>query len=231
MLEREILEIAAQEQRSIGQELHDGTQQQLNGLGLLAQTLVESLDRISDKMAANDRSFPPTAGLLIDRIAALRTMAARISDGIDNAAREVHLLSRGLIPVEVDARGLMAALGELAGSLDQLDQTTCVFACDQPVEVADNFTATHIYRIAQEAVTNALKHSSADRIEMSLEEADGCIKLKVRDNGIGIDPRRSDRLGMGLRIMGYRSKLIGATLEIEPADGGGTVVSCTVPQE
>jgi signal transduction histidine kinase len=96
--------------------------------------------------------------------------------------------------------------------------------------MANNFTATHLYRIAQEAVNNALKHSRGKRIEISLLERNGVITLKVFDNGNGIDKKRENGPGMGLRIMSYRAELIGAALSIGQANGGGTEMTCTVTQ-
>jgi signal transduction histidine kinase len=139
-------------------------------------------------------------------------------------------MSRGLIPVVLDAAGLMAALADLASSTERIFRVSCPFRCDQPVEVADNKAATQLYRIAQEAVANAIKHSHAERIEISLELAQGMIVLTIRDNGRGLpgdDERRSS--GMGLLTMSHRARMIGGTLTLTPDPLGGTIVQCHAP--
>ena len=219
-LEKEILEIAAEEDRRIGQELHDGTQQELTGLSLMAQNIVDTLDRIAQDEQTPEASTSGDVGHL-------RTVAHRLSDGLQRANKNVQMLSRGLIPVEVDSRGLMSALTELA-SRTSIRAVDCTFVCEEPVEVADNFTATHLYRIAQESITNALKHGAPDRIEISLSERDACVILHVLDNGTGIANNHSRNGGMGLGIMRYRAGMIGASLSIDTGPKGGTSVTCTV---
>jgi two-component system sensor kinase FixL len=216
-LQRQVLEIAAEEQRRIGHELHDGTQQELTGLSLIAQNLVDSLD-------GKGNDFLEEHGLL-----SLRKVANRLSQGLSETNRNVQMLSRGLVPVEVDARGLMNALDELAASICVAHSTICKFRCTQAVDFTDNFKATHVFRIAQEAVTNALKHGQPDRIEIRLSEQSNFIALTIQDNGTGIAERRANSSGRGLKIMGYRAGLIGATLQVGQAAGGGTLVTCTIP--
>ncbi|MCA9266231.1 MAG: PAS domain S-box protein [Planctomycetales bacterium] len=206
-LQKQVLEIASEQDRRIGQELHDSIQQQLTGLGLLAQNLV---DAVTDH-------YPVEAPL-----------ASRVASGIKEVTRQVHLLSRGLIPVEIDAEGLSAALRGLVTRLNNPPHLSCVLRCPSPVQVTDNFTATHLYRIAQEAVNNALKHSHADQIEIVLASDAAALTLEVRDNGLGIRNKRQSSQGMGLRIMQYRAGLIGGTVQIDARDGGGTRVRCTV---
>src|SRR5581483_6019290 len=146
-LQREVLEIAAREQRRIGQDLHDDIGQELTGLGMLAQRLVGVLNRKDSQDAA---------------------AIAKIGDGLEYALRQVRALSKGLVPVEVDAEGLMAALAELAARTSQRNDVVCTFDCAEPVLIRDNQTATHLYRMSQEAVTNAIKHGRAKRISISL---------------------------------------------------------------
>ncbi len=226
MLQREILEIAAEEQRRIGQELHDSTQQQLTGLGLLAQYVATSLGKLRQ---TDDQTQIEWPSRLWDRIEGLTQKATRVYEVLVQTAREVNQLARGLIPVEVDAQGLMAALEELTRSVNEVQQVKCTFDSKGPVEIRDNFTATHLYRIAQEAVNNAIKHSGGDEIIITLCEVQGLISLRILDNGKGIDEQR-DGPGTGLRIMAYRAELIGAMLSIAPAMGCGTEIVCTLPQ-
>jgi two-component system, LuxR family, sensor kinase FixL len=215
-LQRRVLEIAAEEQRRIGQELHDGTQQELTGLSLMAQNL-------ADTLAAKPAEFLRQHGL-----DGLQRVAARLSLGLEESNKGVQLMARGLIPVEVDSQGLRTALGELAHAISDVHPVACTFQCSRTVELADNFTATHLYRIAQEAVTNALKHGKPESIEIALVQQQNRLLLTVRDNGQGIDPAVASNGGRGLRIMSYRAALIGATLTVVPATAGGTLVSCSL---
>jgi PAS domain S-box-containing protein len=221
-LQAEVLRIADQEQRRIGQELHDNVQQQLTGLGLIAQHLVENLANSTEKT---------TAGREDGGLVQPGHLAVRLARGITEATGLIRSLACGLIPVEIDAHGLSAALEELASSTNELYAVTCRFECDQPVEVADNFVATHLYRIAQEAITNALRHSGADQIWITLRNLHGAPTLSIVDNGTGITETNELGQGLGLRIMAYRAGLIGAALQVGPASREGTLVRCSLLKE
>ena len=214
-LERELLEIAAEERRRIGYDLHDGVGQELTGLGMTAHTVAEML------ASENATRLLTDAGL-----ARLPDVAKELYEGIGRTTAHVRQLSHGLVPVDVDAQGLMSALTELATSTNEVQDISCIFEYDRPVELADNFSATHFYRIAQEAINNALKHSRAKQIRVSLTDGDGPILLSVTDDGVGIPEPLPQDSGMGLRIMRYRAGLMGAELSIERAVGGGTRISC-----
>jgi PAS domain S-box-containing protein len=203
-LELEVLEVATSEQRRIGGELHDSVGQELTGLCMLADNLTEGL-----------RDAAPEEAQSADRIAR----------GLRQALGEVRGLSRGLIPVEVDSEGLMAALSELATRTTEVHGIPCEFSCQAPVTVHDNFTATQLFRIAQEATTNALKHSKATNIHLGLERKGAFITLKIADDGVGL-PEDMPETGVGLRIMRYRAGQIGAQLSLRAHVGGGTLVSC-----
>jgi PAS domain S-box-containing protein len=220
-LQRRVLDIATEEQRRIGQDLHDSTQQELTGLGLMAQHLHEELGA---KAAEHEARLPEQVGLW-----SLAEAAAKLATGVAEANRHVRLLSRGLVPVEVEPQGLMAALAELAKRTTELHGVACRFQCAKPVEIADVFLATHLYRIAQEAVTNALKHAQADTITISLQKVDGAIRLCVLDNGIGITDKRAATKGLGLEIMAYRAGLMGGTIQLTPGETEGTLVTCMIP--
>lgn len=206
-LEQEVVDVAAAEQRRIGQELHDGTGQELTGLCMLADNLTEALSEHS----------PPDA-----------QFARRIAQGLRQALAQVRALSRGLIPVEVDAEGLMAALTELTTRISDLHGIHCIFECAEPVPVEDNYTATQLYRIAQEAITNAIKHGKPGAIRVSLEARGQYLTLKIADDGVGFSPAQTNGDGMGLRIMSYRAGQIGAQFAIRPGSSRGAVVSCTL---
>jgi PAS domain S-box-containing protein len=206
-LQREVLEIAALEQRRIGQDLHDGIGQELTGLAMLAQRLVGEL-------AGDDR---PESNA-----------AAKIHTGLENALSHVRAVSKGLVPVEVDAEGLMVALAELAERTSELHGVSCTFECQRPVAIANNQTAMHLFRMSQEAVTNAVKHGRPKHIVIRLGVEGDLATLRVIDDGTGLAAAPESIAGTGLRIMGYRAGLIGAQLEITAARPHGTIVTCSV---
>jgi PAS domain S-box-containing protein len=206
-LEQEVVDVAVAEQRRIGQELHDGTGQELTGLCMLADNLADALRE----------SSPPDGQL-----------ARRIAQGLRQALGQVRALSRGLIPVEVDAEGLMAALTELTTRISDLHGLNCVFECAEPVPVEDNYTATQLYRIAQEAITNAIKHAQPHTIRVNLEARGHYLTLRIVDDGIGFSPAATNGDGMGLRIMSYRAGQIGAQFAVRPGPTRGAIVSCTL---
>ena len=151
---------------------------------------------------------------------------------MQDAVERVRELARGLSPVDRDEGGLELALDELALNTSQLTGKRCTFLCPAPVEIADNILSVHLFRIAQEAISNATRHGQAKNIIIAVETDGGELSLRVSDDGVGIDPARDRRGdGMGLNIMRYRARVIGATLEIYANTPTGTVVSCTVPQE
>ena len=208
-LEREILEISDREQARIGQDLHDGLCQQLVSLGF-------DNDSLEQQLAAQAR--PEVAA------------AQKMGKVLDDAIAEARALSRGLFPVQLEADGLSLALRQLAAGVCARARVHCRVDCPEPVLVRDNTVATHLYRIAQEAVNNAVKHSRAGSILIELKTSQNRIELKVSDNGIGIPVSRHPTGGMGLHIMNYRAQAIGGTLNIERAARHGTVVSCSAPQ-
>ena len=131
--------------------------------------------------------------------------------------------------MDVDARGLMAALSELAARVTGQAGVVCTFTCVESVPIADNVKATHLYRITQEAVTNALKHGRARHIDISLGADGRNIVLEIRDDGDGIRDQNPEAKGAGLRTMHHRAGLINAILNVKTAgQGGGTVVTCTL---
>jgi len=156
--------------------------------------------------------------------------ARKIAGGIRRALKQARALTRGLIPVDVDAEGLMAALTDLAARSTELSGVRCTFACDDPVLIEDNRTAVHLFYIAQEAVTNALKHSQAGRVEIGLRADGRRLMLTVRDDGVGIPAASGGGGGMGLKIMRYRAGLINAALSVGAADGSGTLLTCVLLQ-
>jgi PAS domain S-box-containing protein len=207
-LEREILSIGEREQQRIAQDLHDGLGQVLVGVGYLTNNLQKDLAT---------KSLPEAR------------QSGRILEVINEAIAQTRSLARGLHPVEPEPNGLMSALEALATHTQKTFRVRCHFSCRQPVLVQDNSAATHLFRIAQEAITNAIKHGKPGRIEISLAKPPGRINLAVKDDGAGLPARQRKPAGIGLRIMRYRAGMIGGTLAIEKAAGGGTIVACTMP--
>jgi PAS domain S-box-containing protein len=208
-LQEEILRITEAERQRFGRELHDGLGQQLVGMSFLS-------DALANRLAA--KSLPEAADA--------RAIAEVAREGIEMA----RSAARGLCPVVGGGGGLASALGELASSTQRACQASCTFERGRPVSLQDDIKASHLYRIAQEAVTNALKHAKADAIHISLATRKGRLTLTVTDNGVGVsDEALVATKGMGLRAMRHRAELIGATLDVRRGARGGTAVTCALP--
>jgi len=201
-LQREILEIPVNEQRRIGQELHDGLGQQLTGLGLLATSLL------------NKASKPEYE------------LAAQLADGLQEAISQVRALSHGLVPVDIDSGHFENTLETLAENLRLQTGLEITLIVREPVRVSDNSSAMHLYRIAQEAVTNSIRHADAGQIEITVGMEGNRGYLSVRDDGSGFDTSRQDTGGLGLRIMKYRCDLIDAELVVRSAPDEGSEIKC-----
>ena len=206
-LEEELLKAGDAERARIGQDLHDDLCQQLTGIELRTEVLKH---RLADLPAAREET-------------------EKIGGYIRVAMLHARTLAHGLSPVEFEVNGLMSALHELAARIAELFSVACDFRCDSPVLIADPFTATHLYRIAQEAISNAIRHGRARRVAVSLAPLPEGGVLTVEDDGVGCSTTIWESTGMGLRTMHYRSEMIGATLRIGPAAGGGTAVICEFP--
>ena len=152
--------------------------------------------------------------------------AAQIASFMRNAVEQARNLARGLHPVEVDSRGLTSALQELADSVDP--EVQCQFRCARDIKVTDNNIAVNFYRIAQEAVNNALKHGHPKNVVITLKKTSGAMELTVEDDGIGF-PATVRRKGMGIQIMKYRASTMGAKLDAANAADTGVRVRCSVP--
>jgi two-component system sensor kinase FixL len=209
-LEEEILRISELEQRRIGQDLHDGICQHLAAIELMSQVLEQNLSRKSHPEAAQ---------------------AGRIAEHVRQSIAQTRMLAHGLSPVELEANGLASALQELAANTENLFPVGCRFRSDLPVLIHDNVAATHLYRIAQEAVSNAIKHGKANQIEICLTASNQKISLAVRDDGVGFPKKPAKKKGMGLRIMQYRAGMIGGSLVIQKEPKGGTTVACSIQNQ
>jgi two-component system CheB/CheR fusion protein len=206
-LQKEILEIPVNEQRRIGQELHDGLGQQLTGLGLLATSLL------------NKASKPE------------HELASKLASGLQHAISQVRALSRGLMPVDIDTEGLMNSLEKLIEEIRLQTNLDIQLKILDRIHIADNTTAMHLYRIVQEALNNAIKHAEANQIsvEVGIEGTRGYFLIS--DDGKGMQTSIRDSSGLGLRIMKHRCGLIDAELEIESSPEDGTRIKCYFPIE
>lgn len=207
-LEKEILGVSEREQRRIGHDIHDTLCQHLTATAFAAQVL-------SQKLANHSVSESTDA----------RQITKLVEEGIAMARN----FARGVQPVQVDAEGLMDAFRNLAASTSHASGVECAFACDAPVLVDDAETATNLYRIGQEAVTNALRHGKPGHVSVTLAYHGGSLLLTVEDDGGGLPEGWDKGQGLGTRIMAHRAEMIGATLSIEPNPTGGTMVCCNLP--
>ena len=209
-LEHEILAISEREQRRFGRDLHDGLGQRLTALEFFAHNLAVDLQHAAPKLAKH---------------------AERVARELRAAVTEARQLAHGLSPVAVDAEGLMRALTELAAGVTAMAKVRCQFVCPAPVPVPGTHVATHLFRIAQEAVNNAVKYSGARRIRITLSRCDGRLKLSVDDHGKGLSSSAAPGDGMGMRVMKYRADLIGAALEISSSAKQGVRITCSLEEK
>lgn len=204
-LENQVLEISEWEQQRIGQDLHDSLSQQLAGIAYLGKVLEQKLTAQSMAEAKD---------------------AKEIISLIDDAITQTKGLARGLYPIRLEDLGLMNALDELSHTVEKLFAVPCRFAYDCPLLVHDTITAIHLYRIAQEAVNNAIKHGRAKNIVIGLTTDNGMTSLSISDNGTGFRKGHKDGKGMGISTMKYRANMIGATIDIR-SDKNGAIVNCS----
>ncbi len=230
-LEKHVLEIAAEEQRRIAQELHDGTQQELAGMSMLAEVMVNLLSQLPEG------DFADKGERIIDvRVhKQLSEISGKLWQRLSDASKNVRDLSHGIMPVHIDPEGLRSSLAQLAYSTNEVKGINCRFECREPVAVENATTATNLYRIAQESLKNAIQHGQASQIEISIGAEGSRFILEIRDNGVGFDPGNlptsavtDEPQGMGLRIMEYRARMIGGTLVVRRQASGGMSVKCEV---
>lgn len=207
-LEKEILEISEREQQRIGRDLHDDLGQRLVGISYLSHLLANMLEANSAPEAEQ---------------------AAKITALLNDALALTRSLARGLHPVALKSGGLLAALGDLADRTSEIFQINCRFSGPPAEPCLPDSVATHLYRIAQEAVTNAVNHGKSAVILIDLDTQPGRTALSVTDNGSGMPRPATRSKGMGLHIMNYRAGVIGGTLAFATPPNGGTTVTCTIP--
>ncbi len=205
-LENEILEISGREQRRIGQDLHDSLSQHLAGIGFMGKAL--------EKKITAHQPLEPSDVSEIVRL-------------IDQAITLTRSFARGLNPVRIEADGLIMALSELSVNVEKRFGISCSFEYSHQIQIDDNAVETHLYRIVQEALNNAIKHGKARAVAIKLFQEHNTSTLTVEDDGCGIGNAVSHRKGMGLNIMRYRASVIGASLDIRGGERGGTILICS----
>lgn len=208
-LEREVLEASNREQQRIGNDLHDGLGQELTGIALLLRGLENRAEREAPALSAS-----------IEEVALL----------VNDAIFTTRALARGLSPVTFDRGGLSLALEELARRLSAMFHIDVRCHADNSLDGGlASVNALHLYRIAQEAVTNAAQHGAANHVLLELRRDEERGLLRIQDDGGGFNPGAPHSKGLGLRIMHYRAQMMTGSLKIESAPSRGTKVSCWFP--
>jgi len=207
-LEREIIDASTLEQERIGRDMHDGIGQQLTAMSMLAGSIARRLTTAGQREEGKQ-----VKGLM---------------DHLQETLVQTRALARGLSPVASDQEGLADALSAFAERVTATSKVDCRFEGPASVPVADG-KRQHLYRIAQEAVHNALRHGQPRHIQIRLESDGQAAVLSVRDDGTAIPPAQDRQRGLGLQIMSDRARIIGGRLTVEPAADAGTLVRCVIP--
>ncbi len=199
-IEAEIIEITQAEQKRFGSQLHDGLCQELTAILVFAKALTQKLqkEKTLELVELN-----------------------KISDMLLNAVDQARDTARGLYPGELEGTSLMHSLEELCSLAIG---AKCVFHCPQPILIDDNNVATHLYRIAQEAISNAIKHGKAENIRLSLTQDDKTIHFSISDDGTGMMKDSKVYKGIGLKIMKYRAHMMNATFHIKSNSPSGVIL-------
>jgi PAS domain S-box-containing protein len=209
-LEQKVLEISEKERREIGQDLHDGLGQLLTGIALKGKSIAQKLDK---------RSLPEAKD------------AQRLTDLVNEAINQTRRLTKGLVPSSLQAGGILTALKEMADNISQAHGIPCTVKTNCLEMDFDIVKANQMYRIAQEATLNAVKHSEAKRISINLNEEDDRIILSIVDDGIGFSFDTISPDGRGLHIMEYRAGMIDATLRVVRNKKQGMTILCAIPRK
>jgi PAS domain S-box-containing protein len=204
-MEKEIVRAAEEERRSIGSDLHDSLGQTLGGISCLVQVLRRKLERQGIVEAAE---------------------AGKIEQLVANSVALTRSLATGLNPIGLRPDGLVGAVEELASNIESIYGICCTVNSDGPVEVADGMTAVHLYRIAQEALSNAARHGKASVVSLSIRAMNGSVEMVVEDDGVGLPKDAGSGGGLGLKVMRYRAGIINSSVEFEAIPHGGTRVIC-----
>jgi len=207
-LEQEVVDISERERQRVGQDLHDSVGGKLTGVALIAKALAQRLEAKGLKDAE---------------------LAEEVVLCLNECIAQTRSIARGLCPVELSVSGLSSALVELALEQGKLSGIECRFEAEPGLQIQSSFVASHLFHLAQEALSNALRHAHPTRVRIRLARRGSNICLEINDNGSGFNARRPQQSGMGLRSMRYRAEVIGAQFSIASNPGGGTIVSCLIP--
>jgi len=206
-LEQEVLRISEQERRRVGQDLHDGLGQMLTGIGLISRSIANRME---------DAGSPFAEDLF------------EMTDLVRDADRQARDIARGMVQVELDGDGMSVALRNLCKNVEKFFSISCTFVEDGNPEVPNSSIASNLFRIAQEAVSNAVKHGRASEVTVTIKGAENVLELLIEDNGVGFPETLKEERGMGVDIMGYRARVINARLSIQAEQGRGTMVRCVL---
>ena len=210
-LETMIADAIEDERERLGRELHDGLLQELTGIAILMHVLARTLMEIAPIQAKE---------------------AGRLCTMMETAHGNIRDLAKDFFPVELKQHGLLVALKGVAQRAQIQFGVSCVVQANTiDTKKLGETAAVQIFRIAQEAVQNAIKHAHAQKIVIRLAKAKGVWRLTVKDDGIGLPDNATKTGGMGLRIMRYRAQMLQGFLSVTKAEGGGSLVSCTLPAE
>lgn len=207
-LETQVLNVSEDERQRIGRELHDSLRQSLTAIGYMAEALSADLESKSRPEAKEMR---------------------RLQHLIEQTAEEARAIAGGLLLADMKQGGLTAALQDLASRTEDLFGVPCRCVIRGDVPSLDEHVAIQLYRIAQEAATNAAKHSKSEKIEIRLSRNREGLLLSVMDTGKGLPSKKREGGGMGMDIMRYRAGIIGAKLQIDSSRKNGTAVNCLLP--
>ena len=207
--ELEVVRAVERERIRIGQDLHDGVCQNLAAIDCATACLREALE-------GGGAPVPALAG--------------KIHDYLKQTIVEARNLAHGIMPVQVERDGMISALKELVSHANLVREGSAYFESSDDIQIEDQQVALHLYRIAQEAMSNAARHAQATQVAVSLCAEGAEVTLAISDDGRGFDPDPNAHSGLGLRTMRYRAKLIGARLEVISKAGAGTTVRCLLPR-
>jgi signal transduction histidine kinase len=209
-IENKIFEIEKIEQGRIGRDLHDDLGQILTGVSFKAKVL---RDKIADQLSVELEDIEEILRYLLD------------------CKERTRMLAQGLMSLDTEEWNLARSLQGMARNTEKIFQISCEFKCNNINTIYDYSTGTHLYRIAQEAVTNAMKHARPEHLEISLYENNGNSKLTIKDDGIGNPDQLIKSAGSGMQIMNYRADIIGASLDIQSDAKRGTRVTCVLSND
>ncbi|MDR8393251.1 PAS domain S-box protein [Aliifodinibius sp. S!AR15-10] len=209
-LENEILQISEEERRKIGRELHDGLGQMLTGIGLITQNLANKLK--SNELPGGDE-------------------VQEIAEMIHEADEQARSLSHGLVHMELEEEGLQVALEQLCRRAKRLFNINCSREFETDFEIDDKVATLHLYRIVQEAISNAVKHGKASEVTVKMSVSGGYLELSVIDDGVGFsNPENMNKLkGIGVNTMNYRAHMLGGYLDMKESSDGLTMLNCKIP--